>query len=91
MRGHGFTVVGESVPESVFRAIYTVENAQIQSASLTLQLAARTTSAAPVDKMYYLNDSELDATTQMTQWSIMRPWNLWVREVEANPLYTNNA
>lgn len=91
MRGHGITVVGESVAESVFRAIYTVENAQIQTASLTLQLAASTTAAAPVEALCYLGDSELHATTQMTQRSVIRPWNLWVHEVEVNRLYTNNA
>ena len=90
MRGDGVTVIGESVAESVFRAIYMVENARIQTALLTFQLAASTTAATPVGELYYLDDSEIQATTQMTQWSIMRPWNLWVREVEANRLYTNN-
>ncbi|KAL2838541.1 class II aldolase and Adducin N-terminal domain-containing protein [Aspergillus pseudoustus] len=95
MRGHGFTVVGGGIEESVFRAIYTAENARIQTASLTLQLTATTsttaTGAHPVQSLYYLDDSEIRATTQMTQWSVMRPWNLWVHEAEANPLYTNNV
>src|SRR5438034_1451815 len=30
MRGHGMTVVGDSVPEAVFRAIYTQMNARLQ-------------------------------------------------------------
>src|SRR6478672_3370477 len=30
MRGHGMTVVGESIPEVVFRAIYTEMNAKLQ-------------------------------------------------------------
>src|SRR3979409_854217 len=30
MRGHGMTVVGDSVPEAVFRAIYTEMNARLQ-------------------------------------------------------------
>lgn len=76
MRGHSFTVIGKSVAESVFRAIYTVNNAKIQTTSLTLQLAASTTGATPVGELYYLDDSEIHATTQMTQWSIMRPWKL---------------
>lgn len=45
MRGHGLTVVGESIEESVFRAIYTAENARMQTVSLTLQLAASSMSA----------------------------------------------
>ena len=30
MRGHGMTVIGDSVPEAVFRAIYTEMNARLQ-------------------------------------------------------------
>src|SRR5947209_5221354 len=30
MRGHGMTIVGESIPEAVFRAIYTESNAKLQ-------------------------------------------------------------
>ncbi|KAL2825360.1 class II aldolase and Adducin N-terminal domain-containing protein [Aspergillus cavernicola] len=91
MRGHGFTVAGASIEESVFRAIYTAENARIQTASLNLQLAAGTAPLKHGESLYYLDDTELLAATQMTQWSVMRPWNLWVREVEANGLYNNNA
>ena len=31
MRGHGMTVIGDSVPEAVFRAIYTEMNARLHS------------------------------------------------------------
>ncbi|GFF59484.1 acriflavine sensitivity control protein acr-2 [Aspergillus udagawae] len=91
MRGHGFTVIGGGIEESVFRAIYTAENARVQTASLTLQLAAGTAPWKDSEALYYLQDSELLAATQMTRWSVMRPWNLWVRETEANKLYINNA
>lgn len=91
MRGHGFTVIGGGIEECVFRAIYTAENARVQTASLTVQLAAGTAPLKNNEALYYLQDSELVATTQMTRWSVMRPWNLWVRETEANPLYINNA
>src|SRR5688572_27966635 len=30
MRGHGATMIGESIPESVLRAVYSMENATIQ-------------------------------------------------------------
>ncbi|RLM00356.1 hypothetical protein CFD26_108568 [Aspergillus turcosus] len=91
MRGHGFTVIGGGIEESVFRAIYTAENARVQTTSLTLQLAAGTAPLKDTGALYYLQDSELLAATQMTRWSVMRPWNLWVRETEANQLYINNA
>lgn len=91
MRGHGFTVTGASIQESVFRAIYTAENARVQSASLGLQLASGTAPLKPGESLYYLQEGELDSATQMTQWSVMRPWELWVREVAANGLYVNNV
>jgi ribulose-5-phosphate 4-epimerase/fuculose-1-phosphate aldolase len=91
MRGHGFTVAGASIEESVFRAIYTAENARVQSASLSLQLAAGTTPLKPDESLYYLEDAELDAATEMGQWSVMRPWTLWVKEVEAGRLYINSV
>ncbi|KAL3441843.1 class II aldolase and Adducin N-terminal domain-containing protein [Aspergillus insuetus] len=90
MRGHGFTVAGAGIEESVFRAIYTAENARIQTASLSLQLAASTRPLKPDESLYYLEDAELDAATLMGQWSVMRPWKLWVREVETGGLYVNN-
>ncbi|OJJ02020.1 hypothetical protein ASPVEDRAFT_654897 [Aspergillus versicolor CBS 583.65] len=91
MRGHGFTAAGASIKESVFRAIYTAENARVQSAALSLQLASGTAPLKPGESLYYLEEGELDAATQMTQWSVMRPWQLWEREVEANGLYVNNV
>ncbi|KAF4219351.1 hypothetical protein CNMCM5878_003270 [Aspergillus fumigatiaffinis] len=86
MRGHGFTVIGGGIEECVFRAIYTAENARVQTASLTLQLAAGTAPLKNSEDLYYLQDSELLATTQMTRWSVMRPWKLWAHETEANQL-----
>jgi ribulose-5-phosphate 4-epimerase/fuculose-1-phosphate aldolase len=90
MRGHGFTAVGESIEETVFRAIYTAENATIQTTAMTISATARGSKCQDKD-VYYLQDSELHDTTEMTKWSVMRPWGLWVREVEANGLYTNLA
>lgn len=91
MRGHGFTVAGGSLEESVFRAIYTAENARVQTASLTLQSAAGTAPLKHGESLYFLDDSELLDTNQMTQWSVMRPWSLWVKEVEVDGLYINNV
>jgi ribulose-5-phosphate 4-epimerase/fuculose-1-phosphate aldolase len=91
MRGHGFTAAGASIEESVFRAIYTAENARVQSASLNLQYAAGTSPLKRDAPLYFLDDTELLAATRMTQWSVMRPWDLWAREVEGNGLYTTDA
>ena len=37
MRGHGMTVIGDSVPEAVFRAIYTEMNARMQLQATQLE------------------------------------------------------
>ncbi|QIX00862.1 hypothetical protein AMS68_006379 [Peltaster fructicola] len=37
MRGHGFTCVGKTIEEAVFRAVYTCTNARVQTTSLLLQ------------------------------------------------------
>jgi ribulose-5-phosphate 4-epimerase/fuculose-1-phosphate aldolase len=39
----------------------------------------------------YLSGSEVDGTAQFNRDSAMRPWELWCREVEVNPLYRNEV
>lgn len=90
MRGHGFTVVGSSIEESVLRAVYTAENAAIQTTSLITN-SAHFGGPSKAHEVQYLRPEELGPTTQMTKWSAMRPWNLWLREVEQPGLYVNNA
>jgi ribulose-5-phosphate 4-epimerase/fuculose-1-phosphate aldolase len=65
MRGHGSTVVGSTLRQAVFRAIYTEVNAKLQAEALRL---------GPVT---YLNaqEAELSAATNATQ--IDRAWDLW--------------
>jgi HCOMODA/2-hydroxy-3-carboxy-muconic semialdehyde decarboxylase len=65
MRGHGSTVVGASVRQAVFRAVYTEINAKLQAEALRL---------GPVT---YLTDqeAEMSAATNATQ--INRAWDLW--------------
>ncbi|OIW28587.1 arad-like aldolase/epimerase [Coniochaeta ligniaria NRRL 30616] len=99
MRGHGFTAVGGSVEEVVLRAVYTAKNAAIQTGALTMRGAAAflagggqvSTSGAASDGIRYLSQEEAEAATEMTRWSALRPWGLWVREVEACGLYVNGA
>ena len=69
MRGHGMTVVGESVPEAVFRAYYAEMNAR-------LQLQARLLDG-PIE---FLSDEEGRRYTATNRQVIERPWELWKRE-----------
>ena len=42
MRGHGFTAVGSTIEEAVYRSIYTCTNARVQTTSLLLQAGYNT-------------------------------------------------
>ncbi|OHE99704.1 class II Aldolase and Adducin domain-containing protein [Colletotrichum orchidophilum] len=85
MRGHGFTVVADSIELAVMRAVYTQKNASIQTTALMLQGVTGTTGG-----LKSLSPEESAASDKTTRWSMMRPWNLWVREVETSMLYINS-
>lgn len=98
MRGHGFTAVGETLETTVFRAIYTDKNAAIQSNALTMRAAVFGSGAGVVagsgggiGEIKYLTPEEERDSTNMTIWSVSRPWELWIREVEKSGLYENTA
>ena len=71
MRGHGSTVVGTSLEQAVYRAIYTEVNAK-------LQLAAQ-----PLGEITFLNREEAQLSSDMNDGQIPRSWNLWVRRLGA--------
>jgi len=72
MRGHGMTVVGDSVPEAVFRAIYTEMNARLQLQAGQLE--------GPVE---FLSDEEGRRATAANRGTLERPWELWKKSVLA--------
>ncbi|GKT50049.1 decarboxylase tropJ [Colletotrichum spaethianum] len=86
MRGHGFTVVADSIELAVMRAVYTQKNASIQTTALMIQGVTRTTGS-----VRGLSKEECAGSDQTTRWSMLRPWHLWVKEVEENTLYVNSA
>lgn len=65
MRGHGITVVGEDLRSAVFRAVYTVVNAQVQAKALAL------------GQPTYLTDGEARAATASNVGQMTRAWDLW--------------
>ena len=67
MRGHGMVAVAGSIPEAVFRAYYTAQDAQLQSDALRV--------GTPV----YLNDGEARSATQTQAGLVARSWELWKR------------
>jgi ribulose-5-phosphate 4-epimerase/fuculose-1-phosphate aldolase len=70
MRGHGMTVIGDSVSEAVFRAIYTEMNARLQLQAAKLE--------GPIE---FLSDEEGERSTVSNRGTIERPWELWKKEV----------
>jgi ribulose-5-phosphate 4-epimerase/fuculose-1-phosphate aldolase len=66
MRGHGMPVIGDSVPEAVFRAIYTELNARLQLQAGQLE--------GPIE---FLSDAEGRRSTEANRGTLERPWELW--------------
>ena len=66
MRGHGMTVVAESIPAVVFRSIYTEMNARLQMQAMQLE--------GPVE---FLSDEEGRRSWAANSGTLERPWELW--------------
>jgi ribulose-5-phosphate 4-epimerase/fuculose-1-phosphate aldolase len=69
MRGHGMTVIGESIPEAVYRAIYTQMNARMQLQAAALE--------GPIE---FLSDAEGRNATRANRSTLERPWELWKKK-----------
>ena len=69
MRGHGMTVVGRTIPEAVFRSIYTEMNARLQLQAGQLE--------GPIE---FLSDEEGRRSTESNAGTHSRPWELWKKE-----------
>ena len=70
MRGHGMTVVGGSIPEAVFRAVYTEMNARVQLQCTLLE--------GPIE---FLSDHEARAIDTANRSTLERPWELWKKDI----------
>lgn len=100
MRGHGCTIVGATAQEAIYRAIFTKQNAAIQTASLGLSAAFAACGSDGIEadvyrrqqqhalEVEFLRDDELSGTLEMTRFGWSRAWSLWLREVETAALYS---
>ena len=70
MRGHGATMVGHSIKQVVYRAIYAAMNAALQMDALRL--------GSPI----YLEGDEARLAGEMNDRSLDRAWGYWVNEAE---------
>jgi len=73
MRGHGSVTVGTSIQQAGYRGIYTESNARLQAL------------AAPLGDINFLTDAEAQATSDMNDQHLDRPWQMWKRKALANP------
>jgi len=69
MRGHGSTVVGTSIEQALYRAIYTEVNARLQLQAVTL------------GEVNYLNPREAAMAAATNDTQLVRVWELWRREI----------
>ena len=68
MRGHGSVVVGGSLQQAVYRAIYMELNARLQSEAMRL------------GRVNYLTPAEARAGAAVNDRMLHRPWELWKRK-----------
>jgi len=71
MRGHGSTVVGYSIKQAVYRAVYAELNARYQ-----LQ-------AMQVGEVTYLTEGESRACVASIEAQVHRPWEMWLEQARA--------
>jgi HCOMODA/2-hydroxy-3-carboxy-muconic semialdehyde decarboxylase len=69
MRGHGSTVVGSSLEQAVYRAVYAEVNARLQLQAMTLGTVT------------YLNAQEAAKSAAANDTQLARAWDLWARSV----------
>lgn len=73
MRGHGVTVVGHSLRQAVFRAVYTEVGARLQADAMRL---------GPIT---FLTQEEAAAAAAANDTQVNRAWELWRRAAAASP------
>jgi HCOMODA/2-hydroxy-3-carboxy-muconic semialdehyde decarboxylase len=74
MRGHGAVVVGTSLPQVVFRSVYTEVNARLQAQAIALGGGNVT----------YLSPEEAAKAEGSIASTLGRPWELWKRKALAH-------
>jgi HCOMODA/2-hydroxy-3-carboxy-muconic semialdehyde decarboxylase len=80
MRGHGATMVGESIQEAVFRAVFATENASIQMQAHQLAVGGEV-------EFLSLEESEKSSRGR----NVPRAWSLWKHQMMAQPAAGTSA
>lgn len=72
MRGHGSTVVADSLKRVVYRAVYTEINARIQADAMRL------------GEVTFLSEGEVAETVRVIETQVSRAWDFWKRKAASN-------
>jgi HCOMODA/2-hydroxy-3-carboxy-muconic semialdehyde decarboxylase len=72
MRGHGNVIVGTSLPQVVFRSVYTEVNARLQAQAIAL-----------FGNVTYLDAEEAKKAEASLAGTLARPWELWKKKALA--------
>ena len=70
MRGHGSTVVAQTVPLAVYRAIYAEVNARLQCQAITMG-----------GEITFLSEDEAAAAAEANNGQITRAWDMWRAQI----------
>jgi HCOMODA/2-hydroxy-3-carboxy-muconic semialdehyde decarboxylase len=70
MRGHGYAAGADSIKKAVFRAVYAIQNAGIQSEAMKM------------GQVQYLTPGEAAISQETIEKTIGRPWQLWSERVK---------
>jgi ribulose-5-phosphate 4-epimerase/fuculose-1-phosphate aldolase len=73
MRGHGMVVAAPTLPLAVYRAVYTMVNARLETDAISL--------GGPVT---FLDPQEAEDANKTLDQVHLRAWELWKREAEAH-------
>ena len=91
MKRHGYTTHGKDIATAVYRTIYTLTNAGVQTNASLIQAAAKTAGQVAEAEVQGLSTRHANDCKKMTEATQDKSWRLWTREVEASPLYRNKV
>jgi ribulose-5-phosphate 4-epimerase/fuculose-1-phosphate aldolase len=80
---HGFTCIGDSIQQAIYRAIYMQKNCALLKDAIDI-------AGGDAAAIQYLKDDEAQACAKMNELTQDKAFRLWLREVEVNPLYRND-
>ena len=87
MKHHGYTTWGKDIPTAVYRAVYTLISAGVQTNALQIQQLAKAEGLTKESTISPLSERQTKDCQKMTEATQDKSWKLWRREVEVNPMY----